>query len=51
MVALSRSPGRQEDVLDEHAKILDALVSGDFAAAVQAIDEHLKATLRVQLMT
>jgi DNA-binding GntR family transcriptional regulator len=51
MIALSRSPDRQEDVLEEHATILNALVERDFEGAAQAIDQHLGATLRVQLMT
>ncbi|MEV4311155.1 GntR family transcriptional regulator [Actinocrispum sp. NPDC049592] len=49
MIALARNPDRQEAVLDEHARILNALVACDFAAAAQAIEDHLKSTLRVQL--
>jgi DNA-binding GntR family transcriptional regulator len=51
MIALSRSPGRHEEVLDEHTRILNALVEVDLEGAAKAIDEHLQATLRVQLMT
>jgi DNA-binding GntR family transcriptional regulator len=51
MVALSRSPGRQEEVLAEHARILSALAQADHAGAAKAIEDHLAATLRVQLMT
>jgi DNA-binding GntR family transcriptional regulator len=51
MIALSRSPGRHEEVLDEHTRILNALVEVDLAGAAKAIEEHLQATLRVQLMT
>ena len=49
MVALSRSPGRQEEVLAEHAAILNALTSVDVPAALTAIEKHLASTLRVQL--
>jgi DNA-binding GntR family transcriptional regulator len=49
MVALSRSPGRPEEVLAEHAGIVDALASLDVPAALSAIERHLSSTLRVQL--
>jgi DNA-binding GntR family transcriptional regulator len=49
MVALSRSPGRPEEVLAEHAEIVDALASLDVPAALSAIERHLSSTLRVQL--
>jgi DNA-binding GntR family transcriptional regulator len=51
MVALARTPDRREQVLAEHARIVNALVEIDMPAAVKAIDAHLQATLRAQLMS
>lgn len=49
LVALFHEPSRQSAVLTEHAAILDALAGRDVARTVAAIDEHLEATLRIQL--
>ncbi|MDX6363086.1 GntR family transcriptional regulator [Streptomyces sp. NPDC058274] len=49
VVALYNRQGRQEAVLDEHRAIVDALASGDAAAACAAIDSHLESTLKVLL--
>ncbi|GAA0996947.1 MULTISPECIES: GntR family transcriptional regulator [Nocardiopsidaceae] len=49
MVALFSTQDRYASVLDEHTVILDALRSGDEAAAAAAIDSHLDATLKVLL--
>lgn len=49
LVALSRSPKRQEEVLVEHAAIVNALTAVDVPSAIQAIEKHLSSTLRVQL--
>ncbi|TVT23239.1 GntR family transcriptional regulator, partial [Amycolatopsis acidiphila] len=39
-------PGRPEASLDEHAEILDALLSGDTAAAEQATRRHVAQVIR-----
>ncbi|WP_344413359.1 GntR family transcriptional regulator [Amycolatopsis minnesotensis] len=49
MVAMLRSGDRQKTVLAEHGAILDAFESGDVAAALAAIDDHLGTTLAIQL--
>jgi DNA-binding GntR family transcriptional regulator len=51
LIALSRSPERRQEVLTEHADIVNALTFGDKQAAVEAIDRHLESTLRLQLMS
>ncbi|ONI78918.1 GntR family transcriptional regulator [Actinosynnema sp. ALI-1.44] len=50
-IALANVPGRQDSVLTEHAAILDALAEQDVERARQAIDAHLRETLRVQLIS
>ncbi|MFC0116086.1 GntR family transcriptional regulator [Kibdelosporangium aridum] len=50
MIALANVPGRQDSVLNEHAAILEALADKDVERAREAIDGHLRETLRVQLM-
>lgn len=47
VVALYRAGGRQDEVIAEHRRILDALADGRAADACAAIDEHLAATRRV----
>jgi DNA-binding GntR family transcriptional regulator len=49
VAALFRATGRQRAVCAEHQRILDALESGDEAAAHEAISEHLRITLRLFL--
>ncbi|TVT51656.1 GntR family transcriptional regulator [Amycolatopsis rhizosphaerae] len=49
LTALARSENRQEAVLAEHRRILDALVAGDLEGALAAIDDHHEITLRLQL--
>ncbi|WAL66065.1 GntR family transcriptional regulator [Amycolatopsis cynarae] len=49
LTALERSENRQEAVLAEHRRILDALVAGDLEGALAAIDDHHEITLRLQL--
>ncbi|QWF81383.1 GntR family transcriptional regulator [Amycolatopsis sp. CA-230715] len=49
MVAMLRSGDRQKTVLAEHQAILDAFESGDVAATLAAIDDHLGTTLAIQL--
>lgn len=49
VVALFRRSDRRESVLDEHAAILDALVSGDAEASAEAITAHLRTTQHVLL--
>lgn len=51
VAALFRSGRRRQEVCAEHQGILDALVSGDAAAAQKAIDQHLLVTLDVLLRT
>lgn len=51
MLALSRTRDRREEVVAEHTRILNALTEVDIPGAVRAIDAHLQATLRLQLMT
>ncbi|ALG05816.1 GntR family transcriptional regulator [Kibdelosporangium phytohabitans] len=50
-IALANVPGRQDGVLTEHSAILAALVEQDVERARQAIDVHLRETLRIQLMS
>ncbi|CAM4018125.1 GntR family transcriptional regulator [Kibdelosporangium persicum] len=50
MIALANVPGRQDSVLSEHAAIVDALADKDVERAREAIDAHLRETLRIQLM-
>lgn len=45
--ALYRSGGRQDEVLTEHRRIVEALGEGDAAKACTAIDEHIAATRRI----
>ncbi|MCW0212811.1 MAG: GntR family transcriptional regulator [Pseudonocardia sp.] len=49
VTALYRAANRRRSVCTEHGRIVDALASGDEAAAHAAIDEHLELTLRVLL--
>jgi DNA-binding GntR family transcriptional regulator len=50
-VALDRSVGRQDVVLNEHEAIIVALAGGDAAATASAITAHLDATLKILLAT
>jgi DNA-binding GntR family transcriptional regulator len=45
--ALQRSSHRREEVLAEHATIVDALESGDVERAEKAVAHHLDATRRM----
>ncbi|MGW7516219.1 GntR family transcriptional regulator [Streptomyces sp. NPDC054796] len=47
VVALYRSGGRQDEVIAEHRRILDALASGSAPEACAAIDDHIAATRRI----
>ena len=49
VVAVFNQQGRQKAVLDEHEAIVDALAAGDARAACEAIDHHLRSTLKVLL--
>jgi DNA-binding GntR family transcriptional regulator len=49
VAALSRATDRQRAVCGEHARIVDALASGDEAAAREAIADHLQITLQLFL--
>lgn len=47
VVALYRSCGRQDEVLAEHLRIIEALEAGHAERACAAIDEHIAATRRI----
>lgn len=47
VTALYRSGGRQEEVLAEHRRILEALEAGSAEDACAAIDAHIAATRRI----
>lgn len=47
VVALYRAGGRQDEVIAEHRRILDALAEGSASEACAAIDEHIAATRRI----
>lgn len=44
---LAVMPGRSADSLDQHAAIVDAVVSGDEAAAADAMTAHLESVIEV----
>lgn len=46
VAAIQRSPTRRAEVIAEHQAIVDALKSGDEAAAIDAVTTHLRATHR-----
>ncbi|WP_189302687.1 GntR family transcriptional regulator [Streptomyces albospinus] len=49
VIAHRRAGNRQDEVVAEHRRILDALAAGDARAACAAIDSHIQATRRILL--